>query len=79
MPGIIVPAAITGSVAILVWYFMLEPNLSPFRGVLNAMGITQANQIWNTGNSPSSSLRSRSSPVPALVLIHVRFPAGDLR
>jgi len=50
MLGLIVPAAITGSVAILVWYFMLEPNLSPFRGALNAMGITQANQIWNTGN-----------------------------
>lgn len=50
MLGMIFPAAITGSVAILVWYFMLEPNLSPFRGVLNAMGITEANQIWNTSN-----------------------------
>ena len=50
MLGIIVPAAITGSVAILVWYFMLEPNLSPFRDALHAMGITAANQIWNTGN-----------------------------
>jgi multiple sugar transport system permease protein len=50
MLGIIVPAAITGSVAILVWYFMLEPNLSPFRDALHAMGITAAGQIWNTGN-----------------------------
>lgn len=50
MLGIIVPAAITGSVAILVWYFMLEPNLSPFRDALHALGITAANQIWNTGN-----------------------------
>jgi multiple sugar transport system permease protein len=50
MLGIIVPAAITGSVAILVWYFMLEPNLSPFRDALHAFGITAANQIWNTGN-----------------------------
>lgn len=46
----IVPAAITGSVAILVWYFMLEPTLSPFREALSAFGITQAAQIWNKGN-----------------------------
>ncbi len=50
MLALIVPAAITGSVAILVWYFMLEPTLSPFRDVLNGMGITKARQIWNTGN-----------------------------
>lgn len=46
----IVPAAITGSVAILVWYFMLEPTLSPFRDILNGLGITEASQIWNAGN-----------------------------
>ena len=46
----IVPAAITGSVAILVWYFMLEPTLSPFRDVMHSLGITEAAQIWNTGN-----------------------------
>jgi multiple sugar transport system permease protein len=46
----IVPAAITGSVAILVWYFMMEPTLSPFRDVLNSFGITEAAQIWNKGN-----------------------------
>ncbi|WP_160141320.1 carbohydrate ABC transporter permease [Microbacterium sp. SLBN-154] len=46
----IVPSAISGSVAVLVWYFMLEPTLSPFRGALNAMGITQASQIWSPGN-----------------------------
>ncbi len=50
MLALIVPAAISGSVAILVWYFMLEPTLSPFRDVLHAMGITQARQIWNSGN-----------------------------
>ena len=48
----IVPAAITGSVAILVWYFMLEPTLSPFGELLNALGITEAAQIWNTGSLP---------------------------
>jgi multiple sugar transport system permease protein len=46
----IVPAAITGSVAILVWYFMLEPTLSPFRDLLHGLGITEAAQVWNTGN-----------------------------
>lgn len=50
MTMFIVPAAISGSVAILVWYFMLEPTLSPFRGMLNELGITEAAQIWNAGN-----------------------------
>jgi multiple sugar transport system permease protein len=48
----IVPASISGSVAVLVWYFMLEPTLSPFRDALHALGITQASQIWNAGNLP---------------------------
>lgn len=46
----IVPACITGSVAILVWYFMLEPQLSPFRGALEVIGITQSQQIWTQPN-----------------------------
>jgi multiple sugar transport system permease protein len=50
MTLLIVPAAITGSVAILVWYFMLEPTLSPFRDIINAMGVTSARQIWSSGN-----------------------------
>ena len=46
----IVPASISGSVAVLVWYFLLEPTLSPYRDVLHALGITQAAQIWNPDN-----------------------------
>jgi multiple sugar transport system permease protein len=46
----IVPACITGSVAILVWYFMLEPQLSPFRGAFEAIGITRSQQIWSQPN-----------------------------
>lgn len=46
----IVPAAITGSVAILVWYFLLEPSLSPYRDLLSAIGITESSQVWNSGN-----------------------------
>jgi multiple sugar transport system permease protein len=46
----IVPASISGSVAILVWYFMLEPTYSPYAPLLRAMGITEGSQIWNSGN-----------------------------
>ncbi len=46
----IVPASISGAVAILVWYFMLEPTYSPFAPLLHALGITEGSQIWNTGN-----------------------------
>ena len=46
----LVPASMTGAVAVLVWYFMLEPTLSPYQDVLHAMGITQGNQIWRGSN-----------------------------
>lgn len=46
----IVPACISGSVAVLLWYVLLEPTLSPFRGIMHWMGITQASQIWKTSN-----------------------------
>ncbi|MFF2493984.1 carbohydrate ABC transporter permease [Agromyces sp. NPDC058064] len=46
----IVPAAISGSVSILVWYFMLEPTYSPYGDALRALGITEGTQIWSAGN-----------------------------
>lgn len=46
----LVPASISGSVSILVWYFMLEPNFSPYRDALHALGITSGTQIWERGN-----------------------------
>lgn len=46
----IVPAAISGAVSILVWYFMLEPTYSPYRELLHAVGITQGSQIWAKPN-----------------------------
>lgn len=46
----IVPASISGAVAILVWYFMLEPTYSPYGDLLRAIGITQGSQVWNSGN-----------------------------
>ncbi|RZU67089.1 carbohydrate ABC transporter membrane protein 1 (CUT1 family) [Microterricola gilva] len=46
----IVPAAISGAVSILVWYFMLEPTYSPYRDLLHAVGITEGSQIWAKPN-----------------------------
>ncbi|TQK17699.1 multiple sugar transport system permease protein [Microbacterium sp. SLBN-154] len=46
----IVPGALSGAVAVLVWYFMLDPNLSPFGEALRAVGITSTSQIWQQGN-----------------------------
>ena len=46
----IVPASLTGAAAVLVWYFLLEPTLSPYQDILHALGITQGGQIWRSGN-----------------------------
>ncbi len=46
----IVPACISGSVAVLLWYVLLEPTLSPFKGIMHWFGINQASQIWKTSN-----------------------------
>lgn len=46
----LVPAGITGSVAILVWYFMLEPTYSPFAPLFAEFGLTQGNDIFNSSN-----------------------------
>ena len=46
----IVPASLTGATAVLVWYFLLEPTLSPYKDVLHALGITHGGQIWQSGN-----------------------------
>ncbi|MEY4499883.1 MAG: hypothetical protein RL319_871 [Actinomycetota bacterium] len=46
----IVPAALTGSLSVLIWYIMLEPSLSPYRDLLHGLGLTESGQIWRTGN-----------------------------
>lgn len=46
----LVPAGITGSVAILVWYFMLEPTYSPFAPIFAEFGLTQGTDIFNASN-----------------------------
>jgi multiple sugar transport system permease protein len=46
----LVPATITGSVAVLVWYFMLEPTYSPFSALLAEIGWTQGTDVFNRDN-----------------------------
>lgn len=46
----LVPASITGAVAILVWYFMLEPTYSPFATLFAEVGWNEGNDIFNTSN-----------------------------
>jgi len=46
----IVPASISGAVAVLVWWAILEPTISPIKSILNRFGIESATQIWQTKN-----------------------------
>jgi multiple sugar transport system permease protein len=46
----IVPASISGAVAVLVWYVIFAPTLSPIKPVLNALGIEKSEDIWKTEN-----------------------------
>lgn len=46
----IVPAAISGAVAVLVWYALLQPAFSPIREPLSWVGLITSDQIWQTKN-----------------------------
>ena len=46
----IVPASLTGATAVLIWFFLLQPTLSPYKAALHAIGITQGGQIWRDSN-----------------------------
>ena len=46
----IVPASISGAVAVLVWYVIFAPTLSPIKSVLNTIGIEKSEEIWQTKN-----------------------------
>jgi multiple sugar transport system permease protein len=46
----IVPAAISGAVAVLVWYALLQPAFSPIKEPLSWFGLTTSDQIWQTEN-----------------------------
>ena len=47
------PGAVTGSAAVMLWYFMLSPELSPFAPALEAMGMTTNNDMFAAGNLPA--------------------------
>lgn len=44
------PGAVTGSAAVLLWYFMLSPQLSPYKEPLKAMGITSNNEMFTANH-----------------------------
>ncbi len=46
----IVPASVSGAVAVLVWYAILQPTVSPIKTPLSWVGITTSDQIWQTEN-----------------------------
>ena len=46
----IVPASISGAVAVLVWYVIFAPTHSPIKSVLNSLGIEKSEEIWQTKN-----------------------------
>jgi multiple sugar transport system permease protein len=46
------PGAVTGSAAVMLWYFMLSPELSPFAPALEAFGWETNNDMFSEGNLP---------------------------
>ncbi|GAA4342188.1 carbohydrate ABC transporter permease [Microbacterium rhizosphaerae] len=46
------PGAVTGSAAVLLWYFMLQPDLSPFAPLLHAMGWHNTNDVFTNAHLP---------------------------
>ena len=46
------PGAVTGSAAVLLWYFMLQPDLSPFAPLLHAMGWQSTNDVFTNAHLP---------------------------
>jgi multiple sugar transport system permease protein len=46
------PAAVAGSAAVMLWYFMLVPQLSPFGPVLQLLGFHSTVDMFTSGNLP---------------------------
>ncbi|MDQ0634176.1 multiple sugar transport system permease protein [Arthrobacter pascens] len=44
------PGAVTGSAAVLLWYFMLDPQVSPFAPSLHALGLHTSNDVFTSSN-----------------------------
>jgi multiple sugar transport system permease protein len=47
------PGAVTGSASVLLWLFMLDPLLSPFGPILNALGFQTGQDVLSTSNLPA--------------------------
>jgi multiple sugar transport system permease protein len=46
------PGAVSGSAAVMLWWFMLSPSISPFGPALNALGFETDNDMFMVGNLP---------------------------
>jgi multiple sugar transport system permease protein len=44
------PGAVTGSAAVMLWYFMLSPEVSPFRSAFHALGWQTDNAVFTAGH-----------------------------
>lgn len=44
------PGAVTGSAAVLLWYFMLDPTLSPFGSILQGFGWDNSNDVFTNNH-----------------------------
>ncbi|MCX5317021.1 carbohydrate ABC transporter permease [Streptomyces sp. NBC_00154] len=44
------PGAVTGSAAVMLWYFMLSPEVSPFAPALHALGWHTNNEMFTQGH-----------------------------
>jgi multiple sugar transport system permease protein len=64
------PGAVTGSAAVMLWYFMLSPELSPFAPVFHALGWETNNEMFTTGHlAPIFALVAFATGVGQWILI----------
>ena len=47
-----IPGAVTGPVLVLIFIFMLDPAISPFKGLLKDMGFSMLNDVVYAGSLP---------------------------
>jgi multiple sugar transport system permease protein len=74
------PGAVTGSAAVLLWFFMLNPDLSPFAPILHAMGAQSTNDVFTNGNLPFifATLAFMTGVGSWIVIMYGAFQAIDL-
>jgi multiple sugar transport system permease protein len=47
-----IPGVVVGAPLVLLWLFMLTPQLSPFRALLNVLGFQTASDVFTTAHLP---------------------------